>query len=239
MKNILTFFLLLISFITYSQTIYQDVVYLKNGSKIKGLIIEQIPSVSLKIETTDGSVFVFKMEEIEKMTKEATQVQVEKITSNNNIQTGDGLKTGYKGIIELGYQIGVGDYGMDRLKLNFINGYQFNPNISLGFGLGLRYYEDKYYIDDNDVLFPIFTDFRVNFTDNKISPFVSAGIGYSFKSEDFDGVGFLLNPTVGVSFMVSKKSALNVSLGYELQRYASYYRSGSISAIDLNISFSF
>lgn len=53
---------------TYSE--YQDVVYLKNGSIIRGMIIEQIPGISLKLETRDGNVFVYKMEEIEKMTKE-------------------------------------------------------------------------------------------------------------------------------------------------------------------------
>jgi hypothetical protein len=47
-----------------------DVVYLKNGSIIRGTIIEQVPGVSLKIETSDGSVFFYKMEEIEKITKE-------------------------------------------------------------------------------------------------------------------------------------------------------------------------
>jgi hypothetical protein len=48
----------------------EDVVYLKNGSVIRGTIIEQVPNVSLKIQTRDGSVFVYKMEEVEKMTKE-------------------------------------------------------------------------------------------------------------------------------------------------------------------------
>lgn len=47
-----------------------DVVYLKNGSIIKGTILEQIPSVSLKIKTKDENVLVFKMEEIEKIVKE-------------------------------------------------------------------------------------------------------------------------------------------------------------------------
>ena len=51
----------------------QDVVYLKNGSIIRGLIIEQIPNVSLKIQTADGSVFVYKIDEIEKMTKEPSK----------------------------------------------------------------------------------------------------------------------------------------------------------------------
>jgi hypothetical protein len=53
-----------------TQPIYRDVVYLKNGSIIKGTIIEQIMNVSLKIETGDGSVFFYKMEEVEKLVKE-------------------------------------------------------------------------------------------------------------------------------------------------------------------------
>lgn len=48
----------------------QDVIYLKNGSIIRGIIIENIPNESIKIETKDGSTFVYKMDEIIKMTKE-------------------------------------------------------------------------------------------------------------------------------------------------------------------------
>jgi hypothetical protein len=52
---------------------YVDVVYLKNGSIIRGMLIEQIPDVSVKIQTKDGSIFVYKMEEVEKITKELQQ----------------------------------------------------------------------------------------------------------------------------------------------------------------------
>jgi hypothetical protein len=37
------------------------------------------------------------------------------------------------------------------------------------------------------------------------------------------GVGFLFNPTIGVSFKVSEKSAINVGLGYEMQRMKLFY----------------
>lgn len=47
-----------------------DHVYLKNGSIIKGTVVEMVPNVQIKIETRDGSIFVYKMEEVEKMTKE-------------------------------------------------------------------------------------------------------------------------------------------------------------------------
>lgn len=49
---------------------YEDVVYLKNGGILRGIIIETIPNVSIKIQTRDKNVFVLKMEEIEKITKE-------------------------------------------------------------------------------------------------------------------------------------------------------------------------
>lgn len=52
---------------------YIDVVYLKNGGVIKGMIIEHTPNVQIKIQTKDGSIFVYKMEEIEKMTKELSK----------------------------------------------------------------------------------------------------------------------------------------------------------------------
>ncbi len=53
-----------------SSTELQDVVYLKNGGRIKGVIIEQIPNKSIKIQTKDGSIFHYNMDEIEKITKE-------------------------------------------------------------------------------------------------------------------------------------------------------------------------
>lgn len=47
-----------------------DIIYLKNGSIIRGLIIEQIPNTSIKIQTKDGNIFNFKIDEIEKISKE-------------------------------------------------------------------------------------------------------------------------------------------------------------------------
>ena len=43
----------------------EDAVYLKNGGIIRGIILEQIPGESLKIQTQGGNVFVHVMDEIE------------------------------------------------------------------------------------------------------------------------------------------------------------------------------
>lgn len=53
-----------------SQQNLQDVVYLKNGSIIHGIIIEQVPGKTIKIQTADQNVFVYEMDEIEKLTRE-------------------------------------------------------------------------------------------------------------------------------------------------------------------------
>lgn len=52
------------------QVTQRDVVYLKNGSVIKGAVLEQIPDKTVKIQTSDGSIFVFQMSEVERITKE-------------------------------------------------------------------------------------------------------------------------------------------------------------------------
>ncbi|MCO5230670.1 MAG: hypothetical protein M9958_05900 [Chitinophagales bacterium] len=67
-------FIIMLSLFTFcielmGQTSYEDVVYLKNGSVIHGIIVEQIPNESIKIKS-GNNVFVFKLSEVQKMTKE-------------------------------------------------------------------------------------------------------------------------------------------------------------------------
>lgn len=50
----------------------KDILYLKNGSIIKGEIIEYVPDKVVKITTADGSMFVFDSQEVIKIAKEPT-----------------------------------------------------------------------------------------------------------------------------------------------------------------------
>jgi hypothetical protein len=56
-----------------AQASQQDVLYLKNGSIIRGTIIEFIPDKTVKIQTADSSLFVFASSDIEKILKEDVQ----------------------------------------------------------------------------------------------------------------------------------------------------------------------
>ena len=49
---------------------YIDVIYLTDGSIIKGTIIEQVPGEQVKIQTRDGSILVHSWDEIEKFARE-------------------------------------------------------------------------------------------------------------------------------------------------------------------------
>ncbi|MBI1806576.1 MAG: hypothetical protein HYR76_05940 [Ignavibacteria bacterium] len=50
----------------------QDIVYLKNGSIIKGNVVNLIPDSTVKILTADSSVFICRMAEVERITKDST-----------------------------------------------------------------------------------------------------------------------------------------------------------------------
>ena len=213
MKKILLLLVFIVaSSLLFAQQNYQDVVYLKNGSIIHGIIIEQIPNKSIKIETTDKNVFVYQVDEIERLTKELMQVK------SNYSKINSGTKSGYQCIVETGNAFGVGTYGMDFLKINIINGYRINPYLSFGVGTGLRYYYDA-----KSAVIPIFTDFRVNFINKRISPYFALGTGYSFNSKnDFEGVGLLLSPTTGIKVKLSSNIAMNIGIGYEMQEMEFY-----------------
>lgn len=97
-------FLSVFTGIVYSQQM-EDVIYLRNGTIIHGIIIEQVPNVSIKIKTKDGNVFAFKMEEVDKMTKEETSHDY--LTNTTKFGT-DGFRSGK---FLIGLKAGYGDWG--------------------------------------------------------------------------------------------------------------------------------
>lgn len=75
MKKILFLFILFcISSFNLKAQKYEDVVYLKNGGIIHGTILEKIPNKTVKIQTKDRNVFVFKILDVDKITKELIEV---------------------------------------------------------------------------------------------------------------------------------------------------------------------
>ena len=69
MKKLIILTLTLLCMISYASA-QSDVLYLKNGSKIKGSVLEMDPTNGVKIQTSDGSLFVYSMSEVDRVSKE-------------------------------------------------------------------------------------------------------------------------------------------------------------------------
>ncbi len=174
MRKLLLLLTLLLSISTYvAAQNYTEVVYLKNGSVIKGVIIEQVPNVSLKIKTSDGSLIICQMNDVEKITKEERYTRDYRKDANNRKAARNTLK-GYKGFIDFGYIADLSDYDANKVEISTSHGYQFNNYFYLGGGVAADFYTDA-----DLIAVPIFVDFRANFINKKVTPFADIKTGYS------------------------------------------------------------
>ena len=245
---------------------YQEVVHLKDGSIIKGLITEQRPNDYLKIRTSSGKVYTLKMYEVDKITKERIterQSQRKQITSRQSQTSSRSSSTyrqdhneyysyfpskGYKGFIDLGFSLGLDDdwdYNDNKFEFTTSHGYIFNPHLFVGLGIGLNYYvghydDDYYQYDDEDrIEVPIFAHIRTHFLDRRVTPFADAKLGYIVTGED----GVYFSPSVGCRFARSNRSAFWVSLGFSVIRYddsrVRYRRNSDRESLTMRVGWDF
>ncbi len=129
----------------------------------------------------------------------------------------------YRGFADLGYTIGLGDYEMGRVEVNTSHGYQFNPYIYLGAGLGFHFMPEyktpgmSIALDERDssVEIPFFANFRANFTKTKVSPFADAKVG----SYITNGSGLYASISAGCRIATTSKQGVNISVGYTYAKY--------------------
>ena len=182
---------------------YVEVVHLKNGSMIKGVIIEQTPNKSIKIQTSDGSIFVYSYDEIEKITKEALDQRVRNPYTNPSFARPP-HRPSYMGMVDFGYSIDVSGTSAGRAEISTSHGCLAIPYLYLGAGVGFQYYHSESLFS-----IPIFADFRGYPKRGDYKPFFNFRIGYAAG----DITGLYLSPSVGVSL-----KRFDISLGYTLQK---------------------
>lgn len=201
MKKYLILTIAALLFLTTAQAQqYTEVVYLKNGSMIRGTVVEQTPGESLKIRTTDGSLFVYRMDEVEKIVKEEAR------KGSNNLP---GTGVTYRGHLDLGYVLNARTGGglLSRVELTSSHGVMIKPYLFVGAGIGLTYFHD---IDAFTL--PIFANARISLPLNKVSIFMDSKIGYAMGLTSSSDGGLYLTPSVGISIR-----KIDLSFGYVAQ----------------------
>lgn len=242
MKKLIFFLVLsLCSMVNLAQA--QDVVYLKNGSIIKGSIIEHVPNSMVKIETSDGYIHKFDIDEVDRM----VFTPVINPYQNNSTIIGlknDYLKKGFRGFIEFGVDVQVNDESYDAyngfVSLPITVGYQANPYLFVGCGIApgitsngryrydyyyddyyYDYYYDDYYYDryhrnrfDSHFVMPIYGALRFDFINAKVSPFLDLRAGY--------GVTDYSRGAYASVAMGCRVKHFNFSIGYTYQDRKDY-----------------
>lgn len=209
MKKIFLFlplFLLLTISVFSQKTQWEDVLYLKNGSVLRGIIIEQVPGESIKIQTEDENVFSYEMDKVLRITKE--EVLKKKIKRSNGKPM---LITA-----AMNFQTAVNETRGSLVGFKFSFGSYITRHLSLGIGLGYHQLTDYNYL-------PLTLDLMFEIFDEKTTPFLKFNGGLALSEERFSP-HLLLEPSFGVKHGFTKKSAFLLGFGMTFREY------GSISA---------
>lgn len=218
----------------------QEVVYLKNGSVIRGVILEMIPDKTVRIQTVDGNIFVYEMSQVEKITKEkafrnehTTRFGTSDCCSDSDYKPYGWEKAPrYRGFVGLTTVLGLTEDYIN-LTLHTVHGAQITPNIFIGAGVGITTWSEYYSYDSygeitSGLSIPVFANIRGeihNILRKNFSPYLDIKLGYNLG--DINGV--LFTPEAGCHFYFGhKKLGLGFGIGYNLQqsRNTEYYYAG-------------
>lgn len=197
---------------------YRDVVFLKNGSVIKGFYKELYPDDSLRMETIDGGMLVCAFSDVERIAKERTSIYVVNVQDEGELPPRIWRPKGYRGFLEYGQDTNSSESKIVATGLLTIHGYQFNRHLFLGAGFGIQHYEyraDQFTLSISQNTMPIFAEVQIDLLRTRITPYIESRVGYSVTG--FKGIYF--NPSAGVIFCMTPRTGGYLSLGYSFQKY--------------------
>lgn len=167
-----------------AQSIEQDVVYLKNGSIVRGTLKEHIIGKELRIETVDGNLWVFQESEVLKITKE------------NNPRLAELFETKTTNLVAV--SLGV-DEEPNSIGLEAYYGIRWLKVIGTSIGVGFHRIGQ---LDGRRprITLPILLDWKFFFSrdDSKMYFFSTAGGGYTTDTQV--DLAFLARAGVGLGF---------------------------------------
>jgi hypothetical protein len=181
----------------------EDVVYLYNGSILKGRITENIPGVKTSIEIVGHNLIVI------------PDTAVKMILLNQKIASHE--KGNLASPVEMSATVNFYGGTKNSGAFTFMTSYQFPFRLSVGAGLGIEWFDHQQ--------IPFMADFTYCVMKGSWSPYIYARTGYAVplsKKDDAinsDNYGGILAGTgAGMRFNFSQRNALVFNIGYRYQK---------------------
>ncbi len=198
MKKLILLFAILLPFGLFAQQQLEDVVYLKDGSIYRGVIIEQVPNESLKIQVMGGSVMAVTMDNVAKMTKEAPYgVDVAKAAPVTKEKPAERVKLPFEPRTKGFFFQGQLMLEAGQLGFKVVNGYKFGRFGHLGIGVGLdgvigspfnNVLNGLNTSDLSGVYLPLYVYYAGDILKSRITPFYAVEAGYAHVGPHFGGM---------------------------------------------------
>lgn len=229
---------------------------LKSGTSITGKIIEQT-SDSYKIQTAEGDVFVYRVNEVLRISNRNLQdskVQekaepVKAVKEEKTINFNGDFEKGFGSIIDIGHARPIGNsYACDRSSVSYIGGYKFSRYFYAGLGLGVAL-TDLCCESSFDI--PVYLHLRSSFLkDSKVSPYVSLNLGYNISTSDWEwDNGYYesynspyIEPVFGIEIYNKNKKAFSfgISMPMLTRQFSDSYSSyPALHGLGFKLGFSF
>lgn len=210
-----------------AQNQLEDVVYLNNGSIYRGVIIEEVPNVSLKIRIMGGSVVAIAMGDITKKTKEPFYTEEspapETVSPVRNEPRPERVKTPFEPRKKGYFFQGQLMLEIPQAGFRVVNGYKFGRFGHLGIGVGLDLVGGSVFngpVNDLDVTdlagvyLPLYLYYAGDILQSRITPFyaIEAGYTHPLNSGSFGG-GRLVDDGFGGSSITLDRGIAMGSVG--------------------------
>jgi hypothetical protein len=174
LRSVFTFsvFSLFIFANIFAQAPMEDVVYLKDGSIIRGQIMEQVPGESLRIRIMGGSEFVYRMDEVERIRKEESNLVQFSPKNLRKLRPISYRQPGLYQQIDGSLGFYQAQWGLaSTVSLHYKVLYNYNHWINVGLGMGLDPYE-------SGLITPVYAVFQGELMERKTAPHYFVNLGY-------------------------------------------------------------
>ncbi|GEM_PF-747950 len=206
--------LLAITSLAAEKAARKSTIHLRSGEFVTGVITAR-DNQMVEIVTDDQMKYVYDMSDVDYITHDVKK---------KNYDTAK-----FRGFIDLGYSLGVGEPRNNYWLIETSFGYQVTPLWYVGAGVALHHFKanvgsyplrnDKTVPEPNDPdwkypFIPFYLNGRYNLrSESQHTPWVDLKVGATFINH----TGFFTSPSIGYHFATNQFFTINVGVGYALQ----------------------